>query len=99
MKATSPSPFHILSRVLASLAGGYGFVWGFAALGIALLVSAGMDYGEAWTLVMLLAFVLFLALLCWSFAAASLTRVWTVLAGGGAAMTLAAWLVTRQLVS
>lgn len=87
----------IASRVLASLVGGYGFVWGFTALSIALLVAAGMDYGEAWTLVMLLAFVLFLVLFCWAFAAASLARVWTVLAGGAAAMSAGAWLLTRHL--
>ena len=43
----------------------------------------------------LLAFLIFLACFCWSYAAASLARVWAVLLGGGAAMTGAAWLLTR----
>lgn len=99
MNAPSPTPFQIVSRILASVLGGYGFVWGSSALGIALLVAAGMDYEEAWTLAMLLAFVVFVVAFCWAFAAASLARVWTVLGGGGGAMTLGAWLLTRHLVA
>lgn len=97
MNPASFTPAQILSRVLASLAGSYGFVWGFVTLGITLLVAGGMDYEEAWKLVMLLAFLLFLGLFCWAFAAARLARVWAVLAGGGGAMTLAAWLLLRYL--
>ena len=99
MKAAATTAPQVVSRVLASLLGSYGFVWGFTVLGISSLVAAGMDYDEAWTLVMLLAFLLFLVLFCWAFAAKSLARVWAVLAGGGAVMTLGAWLLTRQLVS
>ena len=99
MQTSSPTAPQIVARVLASVLGGYGFVWGFAAFGTALLVAGGMEYHDAWTLVMLLAFLLFLGLFCWAFAARSLARVWTVLAGGGAAMTLGAWLLTRHLVA
>ncbi|WP_341892950.1 iron uptake protein [Variovorax sp. YR752] len=88
---------HVASRVAASLAGGYAFVWGFATFGISLLVAAGMAYDEARTLIYLLAFLVFLAVFCWAFAAASLARVWAVLAGGGAAMTGAAWAMSRSL--
>jgi hypothetical protein len=99
MNAPSPKPSQIVSRILASVLGGYGFVWGFCALGIALLVTAGMDYEEAWTFAMVLAFLVFLVAFCWAIAAASLARVWAVLAGGGGAMTLGAWLLTRHLVA
>lgn len=99
MNATAPGWPAIVSRVAAGLAGGYGFTWGFTALSIALLVAAGMDYGEAWTLAMLLAFLVFLTVICWAFAAASVLRVWLVLAGGGVAMTLAARLLVRQLLA
>ncbi|WP_093558640.1 iron uptake protein [Pseudoduganella namucuonensis] len=92
---TKPSPLHLISRVAASLLGGYAFVWGCVTLGIVLLLAAGMPYGEAQTLAYLLAFLVFLACFCWAYAAASLARVWLVLAGGGAAMTGAAWLLTR----
>ena len=88
----------ITSRVAASLLGGYAFVWGFTVLGIALLVLAGMSYHEAQTLAYLLAFLLFLGVLCWAFAAAKVWKVWAVLAGGGVAMTGAAWLLMPALV-
>jgi hypothetical protein len=87
----------ITSRVAASLVGGYVFTWGFAVCGIALLVLAGMSYHEAQTLIFILAFIVFLVVFCWAFAAARVARVWVVLAGGGAAMTLAAWMLTRAL--
>ncbi|HEX4987067.1 MAG TPA: iron uptake protein [Burkholderiales bacterium] len=87
----------VVSRVAASLLGGYAFVWGFVTLGIMLLLAAGMPYEEAQTLLYLLAFLVFLACFLWAFAATSLARVWAVLAGGGAAMTLAAWLLSRAV--
>lgn len=97
MSSLPLSRLHVASRVAASLLGGYAFVWGFVTLGISLLVAAGMAYAEAQTLVYLLAFLVFLAAFCWTFAAASLARVWAVLAGGGAAMTAAAWALSRSL--
>lgn len=89
---------HVISRTAASLLGSYAFVWGFTSLGIALGVSTGMAYDEAQTLLFLLAFLVFLVCFCWAFAAAELVRVWAVLAGGGAFMTVAAWLLSRALV-
>jgi ABC-type transport system involved in multi-copper enzyme maturation permease subunit len=97
MRNSPVSRAEILARVLASLLGGYGFVWGFSVLGIALLVAAGMEFPQASTLVMLLAFLVFLVLFCWSFTAASVLRVWVVLAGGGVAMTLLGWQLARQI--
>lgn len=88
---------HIASRIAASLLGGWTFTWGFVALGITLLVAAGMPYGEAQTLLYLLAFLVFLGLFLWAFAAPSVQRVWWVLAGGGLAMTAAAWALARGL--
>jgi hypothetical protein len=65
---------NILARVLAGLLGGYGFVWAFSALAISLLVAAGMAYTQAWTLVMMLAFLLFLGVLLWTFSVRSVIR-------------------------
>jgi hypothetical protein len=93
-----PTRAHVLSRTAASLLGSYVFVWGFTSLGIALGVSGGMAYSEAQALLFLLAFLVFLACFCWAFTAAGLARVWVVLAGGGAVMTVAAWLLSRTLV-
>ena len=98
MASASLRPGAIVSRVAASLIGSYVFVWGFITLGIALLLAAGIQYGEAQTLLYLLAFLVFLTCFCWTFAAASIARVWAVLAGGGAVMSLAAWLIARALM-
>jgi hypothetical protein len=88
---------HVISRIAASLLGGWAFVWGFTTLGIVGLVALGQPYNEAYTATMLLAFIVFLVVFCWAFAAASLARVWTMLAGGAALMTGAAWLLQRSL--
>jgi hypothetical protein len=93
-----PTTSQIAARVAAGVLGGYTFVWGCATLGIALLLYVGMPYGDARTLVFLLAFVVLLIVFCWAFVAASLIRVWLVLAGGGAVMTGLAWLLTRTPV-
>lgn len=87
----------ITSRVAASLLGGYAFTWGFTSLVIALGLAAGSDYHESQHLAFLLAFLVYLGAFLWAFAAASLARVWLVLAGGGALMTAAAWWLTRSL--
>src|SRR5262245_36248309 len=87
----------IVSRIAASLLGGYVFVWGFVTFGICLLLLVGMSYDDAQKLAYLLAFLVFLWAFCWAYIAASLARVWAVLAVGGAAMTVAAWLIARNL--
>jgi hypothetical protein len=91
------SAAHVASRVAAGLLGSYAFVWGFVTLGVVCGLAAGMAYDEALKLMSWLAFLVFVASLCAAFAAASLTRVWAVLGGGGAIMTGAAWLVSRAL--
>lgn len=90
-------PRQIPSRVAASLLGGYVLTWGFAVLGIALLAILGMPFEDAYKLTMMLAFLVFLAAFCWTFAAASVAQVWAVLTGGGAVMTGAAWSISRFL--
>jgi len=95
MATVSYSSWHVVSRVCASILGSYAFTWGFIALGVASLIGAGLEFHEASSLVSMLGFLLFLATFCWAFVAASITRVWVVLAGGGAAMTLAGWWISR----
>ena len=97
MASATASRLHIASRIAASLLGGYAFVWGFTTFTIALGLAAGMPYGEAQTLAFLLAFLVFLICFCWAFATARVGRVWSVLGGGGVAMTCAAWLITNAL--
>ena len=98
-RLTERPALHIGSRIAAALLGGWTFTWGFTTLGIAGAVALGMRYGEARTLLYLLAFLVFLAAFLWSFATKRITQVWLVLAGGGGAMTGAAWWLTRSLVS
>lgn len=98
MASASLSPRIVVSRIAASLLGGYLFAWGFVTLGIVLLLAAGMSFEDAHHLIYLLAFLVFLAVFCWTFAEASLVRVWWVLAGGGAAMSVAAWFISRALL-
>lgn len=98
MSISAIHPLAVLSRIAAALLGGYAFTFGFAALAIAGLSTAGVDFHEAEHGTLLLAFLVFLLAFLWSFAARSLARIWLVLAGGGAAMTLAAWLLQRHLL-
>ncbi len=98
MAAHTHTSWHIASRVAAGVLGGYAFAWGFVAVGAMLLFAAGMPFEEATSLVMMLGFVVYLIVFCWGFVAARLARVWWVLAGGGAAMTLAGWLLSRALI-
>ncbi|WP_211091420.1 iron uptake protein [Pseudothauera rhizosphaerae] len=93
---TRPS---ILHRVAAALLGGYAFTWGFTTLGVAGLVALGVDFHEAETALLLLAFLVFLSLFLWAFAAASLVRVWAVLGGGAVCMTVAALALQRVLLT
>lgn len=89
------SPLQVGSRVAASLLGGYAFVFGLVTLGTTLGVLCGMAYGDAQTLVYLLAFLVFLVCFCWAYVETSTARVWSVLLGGGVALTGAGWLLSR----
>ncbi|OGA80117.1 MAG: iron uptake protein [Burkholderiales bacterium RIFCSPHIGHO2_01_FULL_63_240] len=89
--------FVALQRTAAALLGGYAFTWGFIALGMALLFSAGMDFHDAEHLSAILGFLVFLCAFLWAFAGRSLVRVWAVLAGGGLLMTGGASLVQHLL--
>ena len=88
----------ILNRIAAGIVGGYAFTWGFCAIGIAALAALGVSVHAAEHGVMLLAFLLFLCLFLWAFAAQNMVKVWIVLAGGAALMTGLALLLQRSLV-
>ncbi|HEX4856733.1 MAG TPA: iron uptake protein [Limnobacter sp.] len=89
----------ILSRIAASLLGGYAFTWGFTSFCIAALVALGVDFHDAEVGVLIAAFLLFLGVFLWAFACESIARAWIVLAGGGGLMTAVAWLVQKSLLS
>ena len=88
----------LTARMTAAVFGAYGFTWGFAAAGVAALVGLGVDYHDAEMGVLMLAFLVFLGLFLWSFAAASIARVWAVLAGGAALLFTAAWAIQRAIL-
>ena len=88
----------VVSRILAAIFGCYAFVWGVVALGVAALNGVGVEYHAAEQAMMILAFVLYLLLFLWAFAAASLWRVWLVLALGSALMLAAAWQLQRMII-
>jgi hypothetical protein len=96
---TGLRPLHIVSRIGAALLGGYAFTWGLSVLGIAAGVAAGVPYDEATTRMMLPAFLVYLGAFLWAFAGKRLWLIWAVLLGCGAAMTGAAWLWQRALLS
>jgi hypothetical protein len=98
MPNTTPNPLLVVSRIAAGVLGGYAFSWGVVTLGVALLLAAGMSFEDAHHLLYLVVFLVFLAVFCWAFAAASLARVWWVLGGGGAVMSIAAWFLSRALL-
>ena len=85
-----------LSRIAAAVLGGYVFVWGLVALSISGLAVFGMDYDQACMLAMLLAFLVYLVVFIWAFAARRLGLVWLVLLCGGAAMTMGAQLLVSD---
>lgn len=97
MRSATITAAHVTGRVAASLIGGYAFVWGFMSLGLALGVRAGSDYEEVHKLLSLVAFLVYLGAFCWTYVVPSLGRAWAVLGGGGALMTLLAWLLTQSL--
>jgi len=89
---------HAALRVTAAVLGGYAFCWGFIALATSGLFALGMPFHDAEHLGSILGMLLYLATFLWAFAARRLTRVWLVLAGGGALMAGAASLVQRTLL-
>ncbi|CAN7153874.1 hypothetical protein [Acidovorax sp. Leaf78] len=98
MATSAVSRLNIVSRIAAGVLGGYAFTWGFIALAIGLLFAARMEFHDAEALGYIVGFIIFLVAFVWAFAAASVKRVWLVLAGGGAVMTGAAWLVQRAIL-
>lgn len=77
--------------------GGYAFCWGFIALCVAGLFTAGMEFHDGERLGSILALLLYPVLFLWAFAARSLSRIAVVLLGGGALMAAAASLIQRLM--
>ena len=88
---------NVVSRIAAAVLGGYAFAWGFTTLLIAVALGLRLPYGDAQTTAYLLAFLVFLAVFLWSFAARRVAVVWSVHAGGGTAMKGRAGFLTQSV--
>jgi len=88
----------IVSHVLTGVFSAYAFTWGLVALGVSGLVALGVDFHEAETALLLLAFLVFLPLFLWTFTVASRVRIWAVLGGAALLMTAAAWGLQRIML-
>ena len=99
MSVSSPSitPRVIVARVVASLLGGYAFVWGFIAFGMAGLFALGMPFHDTEHLCAILGLIIYAIVFMWAFAARNLTKVWVVLLGGGALMAALGSMIQHQL--
>ena len=74
--------WRIAQRLFLAIVGGYFSAAGVATL-MALALSRVVPPSEAGTLMAMLAFVIYLALLLWSFAEQRLARLWRLLGLGG----------------
>jgi hypothetical protein len=99
MSASSSSitPRIVVSRTAAGLLGGYAFVWGFIAFGMAGLFALGMPFHDTEHLCAILGLLIYATIFMWAFAARNLTKVWVVLLGGGALMAALGSLIQHQL--
>lgn len=88
----------LLSRLLAAVAGAYAFTWGLTAFGLAGLVALGVNFLDAEITIFLLAFLVYLGLFIWAFAAQSLVRVWSVFGVGSVVTLAAAWILQHSLL-
>jgi hypothetical protein len=98
MTAQTITAPQIAARTATALLGGYAFSWGFIAFGMALFFTLGMEFHDAESLASILGLLFFLGNFLWAFSARRLWPVGLVLAGGGAAMALAATLLQARLV-
>jgi hypothetical protein len=95
----TPRSLQILSRCLAALVGGWGFTAGLVVFGAAALVATGLPYAEAQTAMYLVAFVVWLGVICWTFAVRRVASAWLVLLGGATVLGGAGLWIARGLVS
>ncbi len=98
MNTATASQLSLISRIASGVLGGYAFTWGCVALIIAGSYAAGMEFHDSEALGYILGFLVFLGVFLWAFAARSVTRVWLVLAGGGALMAGVASVLQRSLL-
>ena len=100
MSVSSPpiTPRAIAARTATALLGGYVFVWGFIAFGMAGLFALGMPFHDTEHLCAILGLLIYAIVFMWVFAARNLIRVAVILFGGGALMAALGSLTQQQLI-
>ena len=88
-------PWLAANHFAAAIIGGYLFAYGFTALATLAGFAAGLPFSEAQSLAWMLGALVYLGAMLWGFALQGPVRIWLGLAGGGAAMGAAAWLLSR----
>lgn len=87
----------VASRFAASIVGGYLFTYGFAALATLIGFELGLRWSESQVLAWMLGALVYLGAILWAFVPRSTAVAWSVLGGGGAAMSAVAWALSRWL--
>jgi len=95
---TLARPLPAASRFGAAILGGYLFAYGFTALATFSGFGAGLPYSDAQVLAWMLGALVYLGALLWGFVPRQVAWAWAILAGGGAAMSAAAWALSRWAV-
>lgn len=98
MAASVDNRIAILSRVVASLLGGYIFTWGVVTFGITVLVALGVVYDQAYLTFKILGFLIFLCAFLGAYIVRNLIALWGVFITGGGGLTLLAWILQNQLI-
>lgn len=80
-------------RVIGSVGGGYALTAALVAFLSAALSRAEISRSEAVTAAALMGYGLYLVVLLWGFSVRSLTRLWSLLAGGTALASALAFLL------
>jgi hypothetical protein len=88
-------PLSAMNRFAAAIIGGYLFAYGFTALATLAGFRVGLPYSEAQVLAWMLGAFVYLGAILWGFVPRSTMQAWFGLAGSGAAMGAAAWILSR----
>lgn len=88
-------PFLAINRFVAAIVGGYLFTYGYTALATLIGFGAGLPFSEAQVLAWMTGALVYLGVILWAFVPRTSTQAWLVLAGGGAAMCVTAWIMSR----
>lgn len=89
----------IFSRLVLCLLSSYTFTWGVTALGTVLLVMLGIEFHNAETAMLLVAIPLLLYTFLKSFCHPQQRDIQLILIGGSVAMTAAAWVLQKNLLT